>query len=159
MLTLNQSKEKLKSCTCPSLIYQKGITCGTAVGAKQDSAKGNKQKAYYHNQEIMDEKSDMKYWGNVRWEIKLRALWKSLLDKHRKIGNGRNRGWVVNAKTWADERKWESSIRPCDSSKGITCRTAAGAKQGRTKRNHQKCLVRDPGNTTWEIRYEIMGKT
>ena len=29
--------------------------------------------------------------------------------------------------------------------KGITCGTAAGAKQGRTKGNHQKSRVRKPG--------------
>ena len=41
----------------------KGITCGTAVGAKQGKTKGNKQEAKYQNQETMDEKSDRKEWG------------------------------------------------------------------------------------------------
>ena len=62
MLKLKLSKEKLKSCNLPSLRNQKGITCETAVGAKQDRAKGNLQKAYYHNQERMYEKSDRKEW-------------------------------------------------------------------------------------------------
>ena len=61
MLKLKLTKETLKSCICPSLIYQKGITCETAVGVKQGRAKGNKQEAKYENQEIVHEKSGMKY--------------------------------------------------------------------------------------------------
>lgn len=36
------------------------------MGAKQGRTKGNKQKAKYQNQEIMDEKSDRKEWGRRR---------------------------------------------------------------------------------------------
>ena len=42
---------------------KKGSTCGTAVGAKQGRMKGNKQKAKYQNQEVMNEKSVRKEWG------------------------------------------------------------------------------------------------
>ena len=38
-----------------------------------------------------------------------------------------------------DERKWKSGAGPGEEiQKGITCGTAAGAKQGRTKGNQQK---------------------
>ena len=63
VLKLKESKEEIKSCICPSSRDRKGITCGTAVGAKQERAKGNKQKAKYQNQERMNEKSDRKQWG------------------------------------------------------------------------------------------------
>ena len=57
VLKLKLSKEKLKSSIRPSLRNQKGITCGTAVGAKQDRAKENKQKANYLGLEERFEKS------------------------------------------------------------------------------------------------------
>ena len=44
---------------------QKTSTCGTAVGAKQGRAKGNKQEAKYENHERMPEKSGRKEWGCV----------------------------------------------------------------------------------------------
>ena len=42
-----------------------GIACGTAVGAKQERAKGNKQKAKYKNLEDRHEKSSRKERGDV----------------------------------------------------------------------------------------------
>ena len=42
-----------------------GIACGTAVGAKQERAKGNKQKAKYKNLEDRHEKSSREERGDV----------------------------------------------------------------------------------------------
>ena len=46
----------------------------------------------------------------------------------------------------ADERKRKSGTGPGEEiRKGITCGTAAGAKQGRAKGNEQRSRVREPG--------------
>ena len=48
-------------------------------------------------------------------------------------------GQVAGTGPEADERKRKSGIGPGgEIRKGITCGTAAGVKQGRTKGNHQK---------------------
>jgi len=49
----------------------KGITCGTAVGAKQERAKGNKQEAKYRNLEDRHERSGRKERGKRRAKAKL----------------------------------------------------------------------------------------
>ncbi len=59
---LSNSMLKRKSSIGPNE-KSKGITCGTAVGAKQGKMKGNKQKAKYQSQERINEKSFKKEWG------------------------------------------------------------------------------------------------
>ena len=140
LLKLKLSKEKLKSCNLPSLRNQKGITCETAVGAKQDRAKGNLQKAYYHNQERMYEKSDMKYWWkHIERNLDMSTVWVTV-RQIRLIGNGRNRKLSSELlKLKLSKEKLKSCNLPSlRNQKGVTCGTAAGAKQERTKRNHQK---------------------
>ena len=44
---MEADERKRKSGTGPGVEIQKGITCGTAVGAKQGRTKGNIQKAKY----------------------------------------------------------------------------------------------------------------
>jgi len=45
---------------------RKGITCGTAAGAKQGRTKGNGQRAEYENREGMHEKSGRRERGKRR---------------------------------------------------------------------------------------------
>ncbi len=51
MLKGKRTKEKLNSSIALTKRFE-GITCETAVGAKQDRAKGNKQEAEYKNLEV-----------------------------------------------------------------------------------------------------------
>ena len=48
---MEADERKRKSCAGPGGEIQKGITCGTAVGAKLGRMKGNKQEAEYKNLE------------------------------------------------------------------------------------------------------------
>ena len=48
---MEADERKRKSGTGPGGEIQKGITCGTAAGAKQGRTKGNQQKAEYGNRE------------------------------------------------------------------------------------------------------------
>ena len=56
MLKRKRTKESGSQAPTPEE-NQKGITCGTAVGAKQGRTKGNKQKAKYRSREGMHERS------------------------------------------------------------------------------------------------------
>ena len=53
---MEADERKRKSGTGPGEEIQKGITCGTAAGAKQGRTKGNHQKAEYGNRERTHEK-------------------------------------------------------------------------------------------------------
>ena len=69
--------------------------------------------------------------------------------KRKRLGSGRKDA----------EGKRKSGTGPGEEiRKGITCGTAAGAKQGRTKGNGQQSRVREPGDNAWEIRREGTGK-
>ena len=57
---------------------KKVITCGTAVGAKQGSAKGNKQKAKYGNRKGLNGKPVRRIRGKRGSESGSEALWKPL---------------------------------------------------------------------------------
>ena len=57
-------ERKRKSGIGPGEEIRKGITCGTAAGAKQGRTKGNKQKAEYENLEGRHEKSGRGERGN-----------------------------------------------------------------------------------------------
>ena len=57
MLKRKWTKENERQALAPKEEIQKGITCGTAAGAKQGRTKGNHQKAEYENREGMHEKS------------------------------------------------------------------------------------------------------
>ena len=61
---MEADERKRKSGVGPGGEIEKGITCGTAAGAKQERTKGNHQKAEYGNRERMHEKSGRKEWGN-----------------------------------------------------------------------------------------------
>ena len=54
---LKLKREKAKDKHLSRKRNQKGITCGTAAGAKQDRTKGNGQRAEYGNREGMHERS------------------------------------------------------------------------------------------------------
>ena len=69
MLKLKADERKRKSGTGPGGEIGKGITCGTAAGAKQGRTKGNQQKAKYGNRERMHEKSGRKERGKQGSEI------------------------------------------------------------------------------------------
>ena len=75
---MEADERKWKSGTDPRGEIQKGSTCGTAVGAKQERTKGNLQKAKYGNQERLDGKPDRKEWGKRESESGSEALWKPL---------------------------------------------------------------------------------
>ena len=70
---------------------KKGSTCGTAVGAKQGRMKGNKQKAKYQNQEVMNEKSVRKEWGRHGKRKQDMSTEKSTVRMNQEVENGRNR--------------------------------------------------------------------
>ena len=53
---METDERKWKSGAGPGEEIQKGITCGTAAGAKQGRTKGNQQKAKYGNRERTDGK-------------------------------------------------------------------------------------------------------
>ena len=57
---------------------KKVITCGTAVGAKQGRAKGNKQEAKYGNREYLNGKPVGVKRGKRGNESGNEALWKPL---------------------------------------------------------------------------------
>ena len=75
--------------------------------------------------------------------------------------NGRNRKLSSETlKTKADERKRSPSAGPGEEiQKGITCGTAVGAKQGRTKGNIQKAKYIEPEEKARETRPGTRGKT
>ena len=82
VLKLKLSKEKLKSSIRPSLRNQKGITCGTAVGAKQDRAKENKQMPSTRTKKECMRNQTGKNGENILSEILICLLYESLLDKY-----------------------------------------------------------------------------
>ena len=61
------------------------------MGAKQERAKGNKQKAKYQSQERMNEKSVRKEWGRHGKRKQNMSTEKSTVRMNQEEENGRNR--------------------------------------------------------------------
>ena len=119
------------------------------MGANQGRAKGNEQEAEYGKPDGTrgkpggtdgGERGSESGIGNCGshceaeagiTERKKQRLSSEMLKRKRTEGNGRKR------KSGIDPRG--------EICKGITCGTAAGAKQGRTKGNGQESRVREPG--------------
>ncbi len=74
ILKRKRTKESGSQVFVPKEEIRKGITCGTAAGAKQGRMKGNHQKAEYENREGMHEKSGKRERGKRKKRKQIRAL-------------------------------------------------------------------------------------
>ena len=116
------------------------------MGAKRGRTKGNEQRTEYENLEGRHERSGWRERGN-RGSESGDGHWGSNCEAE--PGRAERKKQRLSSellKRKRTERKRKSGIGPGEEiRKGITCGTAAGAKQGRTKGNEQQSQVREPG--------------
>ena len=144
MLKLKADERKRKSGTGPGEETYKGITCGTAAGAKQGRTKGNQQKAEYGNRERKHGKPGWEERGKPGSESGRAAPGKPLRGRSGKNGKEETEGSVARREAEADERKRKRNGkcrkrrgRKEPEKKASTRGTAVGAKRGRAKGNIQ----------------------
>ena len=91
MLKRKWTKESGRQASVPKEGIQKGITCGTAAGAKQGRAKGNHQRVEYENREGMHEKSGRSKRGKRKKRKQRSSTETAAVRQEQEEQKGRNR--------------------------------------------------------------------